>query len=668
MSETRDEFFRQAVPCVSAPSPRPSGLSFDRRLPAPMHSLDARFRIVDVSDDWLALLGYERAEVIGRPVSDFLTEQSAHRIKENWPRFLADGEIRGIERQFVRKDGRLVDTIVSARAEHGEAGALIGTRSVLTDITERKRADLALRRSEHIRLAQAERQAAVLDALPAHVALLDRTGRITAANKAWREFGRQAGYEGAGVGVDYRAVCEAAASGGDAQAGRVAAALRELMVGTRTQYSLEYRCSTPRGDRWFQMTVVPQSRAPNADLVVVHTDVTQIKQAEEELKRERRFSELVLASIGEGIFAYDRNARITVWNDAMVHQFRIAREQALGRGVFDVFPSHRGTAIETAVCDAISGRDTSFPETSLTGREIGHIDCFEAHYSPLYGEAGDIVGGVAFLRDATQRRRTEEQLRQAQKMEAVGQITSGIAHDFNNILWVITLSLEQLEAKLAGQPPLQQMARVAALATDRAERLIGQLLTFARKQPLQPEASDLNGLIADIGMLLDHIVGQQISIQRDMAEGLWPVMIDRQQFEAAVMNLLANARDAMHGSGGITLGTSNVKLGGDGRYDDVPAGDYVAVSVADTGQGIPPEVLPRIFDPFFTTKDAGKGTGLGLSMVHGFVSHSGGRIDVDSTVGRGTTITLYFPRAAGEPRAPGTERRPGQIDQPTVGA
>ncbi len=265
---------------------------------------------------------------------------------------------------------------------------------------------------------------------------------------------------------------------------------------------------------------------------------------------------------------------------------------------------------------------------------------------------------VGIIRDLTERNRTEEQLRQAQKMEAVGQLTGGIAHDFNNILMVIMantdalLELTRLPRGVRGR--LDQIGR----ATQRASDLTRQLLAFSRKQPLRPQPTDLNGLVEGTSRLLRRTLGANIDIRFRRAPELWSTSVDRAQLESALVNLCLNARDAMPGGGRLTIETDNVVLDDAyvaGHPDAVP-GSYVLLSVADQGTGIPPGVLARVFEPFFTTKEVGKGTGLGLSMVYGFVRQSNGHIAIDSTPGEGTTVRLYLPRGEAGGVAPRRRR------------
>ncbi|MEW6764044.1 MAG: response regulator [Pseudomonadota bacterium] len=237
--------------------------------------------------------------------------------------------------------------------------------------------------------------------------------------------------------------------------------------------------------------------------------------------------------------------------------------------------------------------------------------------------------------------KAEDALRQAHKMEAVGQLASGVAHDFNNVLQIISSNLQLMELDGIGPQATGRVASAVA-AVERGSKLSSQLLAFARRQPLQPVVTHLGELIGGMESLLLRAMGDRIAVEIRQNAGLWNVQVDRNQLENAILNMAINARDAMDGSGSLTIGLANAP------HDASLGGDHVCLSITDSGCGMPPEILDKIFDPFYTTKAPGKGTGLGMSMVYGFVKQSGGEIKVRSTPGEGTTIAIYLPRAAGQ--------------------
>ena len=304
----------------------------------------------------------------------------------------------------------------------------------------------------------------------------------------------------------------------------------------------------------------------------------------------------------------------------------------------------------------------------------------DLYYSPLPDDNGRPAGVLAIVVETTERVQTERerqaaeqalrqltetleqrvadalsaraeveaQLRQAQKMEAIGNLTGGVAHDFNNVLQVIAGNLQLLSVEAPGNARVQHRIAAATRAVQRGSTLAAQLLAFARRQQLSPAVVNPTRLVRGMSEMLHRALGEAIKVETRLADDLWNVQVDRNQLENALLNLAINARDAMRGNGVLTISANNVTLAQTQRQGrDQPApGDYLVFSVTDTGVGMPPEVVEHVFEPFFTTKPDGHGTGLGLSMVFGFVKQSGGHIAIDSAVGRGTTVQLYFPRCA----------------------
>ena len=303
------------------------------------------------------------------------------------------------------------------------------------------------------------------------------------------------------------------------------------------------------------------------------------------------------------------------------------------------------------------------------GRATRNFDCRYVHRDgrivplTLSGAWLELEQRYFFIgRDMTERIALEQQLRQSQKLDAIGHLTGGVAHDFNNILTAITGSIEILTDAVAHAPQLAAIARMIDDAAWRGADLIKQLLAFARKQPLQPQSTDVNRLVLDTAKLLRPTLGESVEIKMTLEEDTWPAMIDPSQLGTALINLAVNARDAMPGGGKLILETGNVML--DASFatihaEEVRPGPYVMIAVTDTGVGIPADIRDSVFEPFFTTKEVGQGTGLGLSMVYGFVKQSGGHIKIDSEEGHGTTFKLYLPRSS-ESVAP--------IERPVVAA
>jgi signal transduction histidine kinase/CheY-like chemotaxis protein len=273
-------------------------------------------------------------------------------------------------------------------------------------------------------------------------------------------------------------------------------------------------------------------------------------------------------------------------------------------------------------------------------------------------------GFVLTVSDMTKRAQSESVLREAQKMQAVGQLTGGIAHDFNNLLTIILGNLEFARAKIGDDPGLQKHMERAAWAAQRGATLTSQLLAFARRQPLAPAPVDLAATMPELVPLLRRTLGEHIDVRYVETAGLWPAMADPAQLESAVLNLALNARDAMPGGGRLTIELANKVLDEDyaRSHAEVTPGDYTMLAVSDTGHGMTPDIVARVFEPFFTTKPDGKGTGLGLAMVFGFVKQSGGHVKIYSEPGHGTTVRLYLPRAVGATAA--SQRGGGPVELP----
>jgi len=275
---------------------------------------------------------------------------------------------------------------------------------------------------------------------------------------------------------------------------------------------------------------------------------------------------------------------------------------------------------------------------------------FSVNGQPVFAADGRFMGFRGSATDLTEQHETEERLRQSQKMDAIGQLTGGVAHDFNNVLTVITGTIEIIQEGLADRPQFAAIAQLIDDAAARGAEITSQLLTFARRQPLEPREIDVNALVIETAKLLKPILGEHIEIVTRLADDAWSAMADPSQLSSAIVNLAVNARDAMPDGGRLTLETANreldgVRSTGDG---DVMRGAFVMIAVADTGHGIPADIRERVFEPFFTTKGVGRGTGLGLSMVYGFARQTGGTVAIESEEGQGTVMRLFLPRSEGE--------------------
>lgn len=354
----------------------------------------------------------------------------------------------------------------------------------------------------------------------------------------------------------------------------------------------------------------------------------------------------MLESAVDAIITIDDVGTITTVNPAAARLFDYAAEDFLGRNVHFLMPEPYHSAHDGYLANyrRSGSRRIIGIGREVTGRRRDGTT-FPMHLAVSEFETDGRRFFTAIIHDLSGQKATEQALRQAQKMEAMGQLTGGIAHDFNNLLTVIIGNLEMLEGRLTTTAQ-RELATEALEAADLGARLTARLLAFARRSHLEPEVVNLNDFVLGLTDLLHRTLGATISLSNALTPRLWSTRIDPSQVESAIVNLAVNGRDAMPGGGRLIIETANcaVDPAMSEHLDGLPAGDYVRLSVADTGQGMAPEVRERAFEPFFTTKDKGRGTGLGLSMIYGFAKQSGGHATIYSEIGRGTTVHIYLPR------------------------
>jgi PAS domain S-box-containing protein len=401
------------------------------------------------------------------------------------------------------------------------------------------------------------------------------------------------------------------------------------------------------GRRFWAHVVLDPIRSPSGELIgfaKITRDITHKKQADQALfESEQRFRMLVQGVKDYAIYLLDAEGLVTNWNagaqaikgytaDEIVgeHFSRFYTEEDRANGVPE-------RTLETAL------REGRFETEALRVRKDGTHFWANVVIDPIYSETGEHIGFAKITRDISERKRAERELEeartalaQAQKMQALGELTGGIAHDFNNLMTVIRGSAELLRREDLPQDKRRRYLDAIMEMADRATTLTSHLLAFSRRHPLKPEVIDLNVRLDALAEVLSRTLGSNIDVRLELAPGLWRVEADPTQLETALLNAAINARDAMPEGGRLTIGTANIA--------DPNGTDMVCIALTDTGQGMSREVIDRAFEPFFTTKPVGKGTGLGLSQIHGFAAQAGGRAEIESEIGKGTTVRLLLPR------------------------
>jgi PAS domain S-box-containing protein len=393
--------------------------------------------------------------------------------------------------------------------------------------------------------------------------------------------------------------------------------------------------------------------------VTTHEDVTDRISAQRERDRNRDLLNLIVENVPVTIFVKDASdRRFILVNRACENEWGLSRSEILGRTASDIFPQAAADEINKGderllKYSAPLYLDEHALEMPRKGVRFVTSQRFVVRSTDY---ANQYLVGV--VEDVTERKLSEERLRQAQKMETIGNLTGGLAHDFNNLLTVIIGNLDSLQELTKDNPDHKRLVDLVLEASLRGAELTRQLLAFSRRQPLQPQITDLDDLIGKTARLLTRVLGENIRLNVQLEPNVGSILVDEAQMESALINMAVNARDAMPNGGTLTIKTGKLRVNGNGadRPPELVPGEYSVVEMSDTGCGMPPDVLARIYEPFFTTKPAGKGTGLGLSMVYGFVRQSGGYVSADSEVGQGTIFRLYFPcceAAAAQPSADG---------------
>lgn len=592
------------------------------------------------------MYGYSPAEALGQHISFTYAEEDHERLLGNVMDTLIDRGSLIMEGPRIRKSGDVVHVHSSTsllRNSKGEPKEMIG---VSYDITERKWAQDALRESE-------ERYRSIVAALSEGVVFQDRRGRIIDWNAKAEEILGLSGDQLIGmtpVDSEWHSILE----DGTTITGDQHPALVTLRTGKPcAKFIMGLRWKG--GDiRWLEINTEPLVREGESEphaVIASFNDITERKEAEEALQRsEERYA--LAARFGQTaaweivpedgkIYADENLTALTGMSDEMP----VPDLDGLLETLYD---EDRDYVME-AMRDCFEGRADNFAVEHRTVKADGSIGWFrdEGFVASKPGEKLRIVGTTS---EVTQRKEAQQQLQKAQKMEAVGQLTGGVAHDFNNLLAVIIGNLELLREEQVAGSTADEMLDRAIRASRRGAELTQRLLAYSRRQPLAPQATDINALAENMLELGTRTLGESIEIKFQPVHEAWAAHVDPGQLENALLNLALNARDAMPEGGTLSIKTRNTRRRPESEKgtDTAQFKDYVAVEVSDTGTGMSREILEKVFEPFFTTKEVGEGTGLGLSMVYGFVKQSGGQIDIESKIGRGTTVVLYLPRSKQE--------------------
>ncbi len=620
--------------------------------------------IVDASDDAIVsmtlddqfltwnggaerLYGYTAAEMIGRGRGVLLPPGGSGDLASALTRAARGEASEPLETQRVRKNGSIADVSIVVSPMMDRDGRVTSLSMIARNITDRKVAEFEVKRvsdlaTERVR-EERDRAQRYLDTAEVILLQLNMDGDITLVNRyACALLGWNCDDL---IGRSFIDTCVPAAIREDTRTklGRVLAGLDSSVVDnpvltkTGEERLIEWR-NTLRRD----------GEGRVIGTFICGTDVTARNAAVEALRQADERMRFALESAHVGIWDINYATGVVQWSDDLAKQYGVppgAFPQTLGEFIEYIHPDDRASVLDTVGKAAVTGSDFTIENRSL-GPD-GRVRWLSGAGRVLLGENGAPIRAVGISQDVTARRQLEEQYRQAQKMEAVGQLAAGVAHDFNNLLTVILGFCELLLADLDPADARQADINEIRKAGTRAAGLTRQLLAFSRKEIIDPTLLDLNVIVANIRVLLERLIGEDVKIVLGFGHALASVKADRGQIEQIILNLAVNARDAMRSGGTLTIKTANVRFDevGARAHAGLIAGAYVALSVTDTGTGMTPEVKARLFEPFFTTKGVGRGTGLGLATVHGIVTRAGGSFNVDSELGRGTTFTVFLPRS-----------------------
>jgi PAS domain S-box-containing protein len=605
--------------------------------------IDAKtVEIIECNPAASEIFGYTRNELLDRATTFLhVTEASLEEFRKNlYAAVETKGFLSQLEFKMKRKDGTVFPTENAVVPLKDEQDKLMGWVSVVRDITDRKRAEEALRESE-------ERYRTILENIEDGYYETDLPGNLTFFNDS---LCRTLGYsKDEMIGMSNKQYTD------EENRKKLFAAFNEVYRTGEPTKGFDWQVFTKDGAKLFgevSVSLIKDSKGQPTGFRGIARDITERKRAEEALRTEKQRFEILLENAPFGVIMIDKEGNFKYVNSKFIELFGYDfNDIPNGREWFRKAypdPEYRHDVIETWINDS----NISEPEEKIP--RIFTVTCKDRTKKIIRFITVQLEGGEYLMssEDITLIQRAEEekaalaeQLRQSQKMEAIGRLAGGIAHDFNNLLTVIRgysqLSLLELKADDKLRENIEEVQR----ATQRATDLTRQLLAFGRRQIMEMKILDLNALLKDLDKMLRRVIGEDIELTYLLANDIGKVKIDPGQIEQVILNLAVNARDAMPSGGKLTIETSNAEL--DEAYAHTHIGSkpgrYVMLSVSDTGVGMTPEIRERAFDPFFTTKEKGKGTGLGLSTCYGIVKQSGGNIWAYSEPGRGTTFKIYLP-------------------------
>jgi PAS domain S-box-containing protein len=622
-------------------------------LPALISDLDRDLRYRFVNRSYETWFGLGRDEIVGATLSDRFGDAIYQSRLPMLQRVLA-GERVVFDSALPSVNGPR-DCEIQYLPRFDEHGVVDGFTVLGVDISERKRVAEALRVSE-------QRLRGIAEAMPGFVFTATPDGRFDYTSPRWHEYSGSSDEASAGFGW-------AAYVHPDDLDATIAGWLGAVQNGGSLE--MEYRLRRHDGQyRWWLGRALPVL-GPDGEIerwIGLCTELQQIVEARQTLARSHEDLEREVArrtAERDRVWNHSRDLLVVIDRDGVFRAVSPAWTRVLGHRPEEVIGrSFREFIAAEDVAANLEGMRSTLQRIELTGFDVRYRHKSDGwrwiswHTSTdadlVYGYGRDITAEKAKDEALAQ---AEEQLRQSQKMEAVGQLTGGIAHDFNNLLMGVIGSLELIQRYIqAGRHgEIERFAEMAIGSANRAAALTHRLLAFSRRQPLDPKIVDANAMIDGMAELLRRTLGESIAVSVVCAEGLWATRCDPHQLESSILNLIINARDAMPRGGRLTIETSNTRLDAAyaQRHRDVVPGDYVCIAVTDTGIGMNADVAARAYEPFFTTKPIGQGTGLGLSMVYGFTRQSEGHTRIYSEPGRGTTLKLYLPRRQGDADVPG---------------